>query len=333
MKEMDLMYALTDVDEKFLNREPAKKVKTPRISRVAALAAVIALVTISVCSAMLGIEYWFGHDGDGYYTIDYRYPMEPVEIHQQAYEDLADALVENLLYYQNGIEQGDFPKPDTQGLSYSDGLDRAWLYSLGLELDCLEEVEAYLGLTLNVSPEIREAVNSSFQFRSDSNLPVFVMAYGPCFDEAASEYKSTGSITPQGVGIQFHFLDGEENNWYAGLRVYIPLSTQFAEEFQPDTWYSPEGNGPYRTREYSNGSQDFLIAKLEYTEEYGDTCLAMYADGGVGYELYCCAWPTDFAKSKIGDQLLASILGTWDFDGNVCKNSEKIILSLIENIE
>jgi len=333
MKKMDLMYAMTELDDELLNRWSAAKLKRFRFSRIATFAAVLALVTMIVYSAMLGIDYWFGYDGDGYYTIDYHYSMETAVIHQAAYEDMAEALVDNHIYYQNRIECEDYTQPDTQSLEYSDALDQAWLFSLGQELNSLEEVEDYLGVDFHVSPEIRDAVNSSFQFRSETNIPVFVTAYGPCYQDAAAEFRNTGTVTPLGVKVELSFLDEEQKNWNVGLRVYIALTEDFAEQFRPDTWYSPEGSGQYRVRDYSNGSQEFMIANSEYSEEYGGVCLALYEDSGVGYELYCCTWPTDFEKSQIGKNTLAQILGSWYFDGRICTDSEEIVLPLIKGIK
>lgn len=332
MKEMDLMYAMTDLDEEFLQVRDSK-VRKNRLRKFAAVAAAAALMTVTVCSAVMGTKFQFGQDPDGYYTIDYRYPMEPVTVLPEVYEDMSKALVDGLLDYQQGIERGDYEVPDTRDLGYSKALDQEILCSLGDKFDTLDQVEDYLGVSLRVSTELREMLNTSLHISSSRFEPGLFKVYGPSYEVALEEYSNTGTVTPQGIGICAYLYDGEENNWYAGLRVYIPLTEEFATQFQPDTWYSMEGRGQYVTREYSNGSQSFVIAKVEYTEEYGDTCLALYDDGGIGYELYCCAWPTDLEKSKIGEDVLTHILGTWSFDGEVCKDSEEIILPLIENIK
>lgn len=332
MKEMDLMYAMTELDDELLERDSTAKVRRFRVSKVATIAAALALMTVTVFAAVVGINYWFGQDDDGYYTINFDFPLEPVTVNQEAYDDMAQELVNGLLYYQEGIEMGDYEEPNTQDWAYSESLDIQWLYFPIHDMGSLEEVEAYLGIDLNISPEIRAAVNGCFPVRSETHNPITLSVYGPRYEERVAEYETTGTITPHGIEIRMAMSDGGDNNWSNGFRVFIALTEEFAENFQPDPWYSAEDRGQYHTKDYSNGSQDFLIAKVDYTEEYGGICLAMYDDGGVGYYLHCETWPTDFTKNKLPDEWLRQLIGS-DFNGEVCKDSEEIVLPLIENIE
>lgn len=314
MKDMDLMTAMTDLDEDLLNHESTVRLGRQRIARIGFLAAVLTFWCVSVCGSMIGIDVWFGQDLDGYYSIDYQYPMEPVVVPAEACDDMANRLVTGLLDFCDGIQLGDYQEANTDLLDYSSALDQQILFNLEDNPMDLEKLEDYLGVDFKISTELREIINAGILYPFNGFNPGYVKVYGPRYEDAMEEYSSTGTITPQGIGLNLYLRDEEESNWYAGLRVYIPLTSQFAEQFQPDTWYAQEGMGQYHTREYSNGQMDFVIAKVDYTEEYGDTCLVFYTDGGIGYELYCCT--------------------TYDGDkGEICKNSEDIILPLIENLK
>lgn len=343
MKPMDIMKNMNDLDERYLaeaETAPAKPLKTQSFSRIAAIAAVAAVLMLTACAAAVGINYWFGQDDDGYYKIEYQYPLEPVTINQEAYDDMVQALINEMNYHNAEVEAGNYVETDTSDLEYSQRLTSAtgWMTNSPVrdkmtKMKSLEEVEAYLGIELAISPELRDAINNCYNFVEDGETPIGLGVRGLSYKEMEAEYEATGSITPQGFSIGVSLEDDETNNWYAGFRIYIPLTEEFAENFRPEPWYSGEEQGQYYTKDYSNGSQDFLIAKVDYTEEYGGTCLAFYANRGVGYELYCCAVPTDFEKSKVDYGWMVHILGWWTFDGEACKDPEEIILPLIENVK
>lgn len=311
MKEFDLLCAMTDLDDELLEWESGGKVRRFWIGKVAAFTAALALMTVTVFAAVGGIRYWFGLRGEGG-SLNVRFPLEPVTIRQEAYEELSQTLER---------QWEEVKMPNWQAFDekdYEEGkqtLLGTWGGEALNQVDNLEELEEYLGVELVVSPEMAQMIELDSEYNFGEALSGGVLLRGASYEDALKEYEATGSVTLHGIEINLCMNQGTGAVTY--VEIIIPL-TQDYMKYYPTTWvYSFEKEG--ETYEYSNGSRDFVIAKRdfsgEYGSHYGSRCVALYGEGGIGYYVNCIVDPSDRGRN-IGE-----------------KEAEEIVLPLIGNIK
>lgn len=320
MKEMDLMYAMTDLDDELLERDSGAKVRRFRATKVVAFAAALALMTVTVFAAVVGINYRAGYDGEYFNNFEFSFPYEKVTIRQEAFEEMTEKLSQDWVdwYCDDYIDlckEGNEYGPNYLGTSGPESMQN---------LKSMEELEAYLGLDLVTSPEIDTLVNDFLTGDLTEEPSINVLMRGPTWEEAYAEYEATGSVSLLGLEIDLSLNEANVND-YKTLKINIPLSEKYIEYYPTVIRGVLTWEGEYYGKEYSNGDREFVIAKRDFTEDYGGNCMALYTEGGIGYYLYCAIWPTNPAKSTVGP--------VQDPELGIFTDAEEIVLPLIENIK
>lgn len=308
MKEMDLMYAMTELDDELLERESGGKVKRFRFVKVAAVAAALALMTVTVFAAVVGVEHWFTpqDENNASVNLSYSFPYKQVVIRQEAYDELTQQLnmcwEEWIMQERCGVQCS---APDTTA-----------------RLTSMVAVEEFMGLDLLTSPEIEALANGNLAVNAVESSHITL--FGPAWDDAYAEYEERGCVSLLGIEISIS-LNEDDSNGFKYIDIIIPLDERYMEYYPDATIYGFGNIEEQLEEEYNNGSRDFLIAKKLYTDEEGAKCAALYTQDGVCYSVRAMAWPIDPAKTT--ETVLQD--SVYEF----CLDAEELVLPLIENIK
>lgn len=282
MKEMDLLRALTEIDDTLL-LEPEKKSRRYPFGggRKLLIAATAAVLLISTAFAVtLGLYTQSGQETvrlEGvsiagkpesvtYHTLDITFDLAPVRT--VAEDFLREKLKEAWVSYAYDKEAfTEIP------LTNADG-------SLFCFTSC-EEAAELLGISLCLSPELDAAVE---------HIYVTMTVTDPTF--LAEAYEAGERPLPDGLILQAPLTRSAEPTaalyarrvWEAGLTVSVPLT----ENYNGDTLrlYSSEAQGAYREQGMtSSGGTTVLLLENLPCEGYPTTGSALWCWDGIGYHV------------------------------------------------
>ena len=290
MKEFEIARALTDVsDDLLLEAENAGAPrKTVKLHRLVAVAAIIAMLTVTVGAVKYGIEYRHGRENageTGWHTLAFEYPLAPVTIRQEAYDELTEAL--NADWSENWSNEDGWQQNQPE-LHY-----RGIAEQVEERICTIGELEEYLGLDLITSPEIDESARLKWEENQAKGNGTSILIF-PCADMikyAAQEYTETGGVSLQGVVI-WVYLGESGTNAYAGLRICIPLTERFAQTYPAEVWYSEPEVGDYEVEALQITGREVLVC-TQPTDDLTKTptALALYSGDGICYYVYASAEP------------------------------------------
>lgn len=314
MKEHDIARALTEVsDDLLLEAENAGATrKTIKFHRLIAVAAIIAMLAVTVGAVSAGItrslsresaedvaekygglawEYYKDYDGSqDFEKLELALPLGVVKLPEQNLEkiraltqrlDDSDPSEEVDFYVQNHM--GHYSIPEDPFVS---------LWSL-------TDVENLLGITLDIPDPLRKAM----QLGSESdNTWVWVRIY-------ARAAETGGAPEPAKVEISFQ-LTGYATNGGVSGSITVPLTEEAAQEGMHVLHYSYESEGAIWQEEQIVGGYAVTIFGNDPEEGFDASAGAVYTSGGIGYCIsarrdadipcYSPSWPYyDSAKDMV----------------------------------
>lgn len=313
-REETLLRAIGGVDDDLIAAamEPRKK-KRPTLIRWAAVAACVCLMlTVTVGAAKWGVDWW--HDQDeryGKYTVDWRYPLAPVEVRQEAVTEL-----EKWVRWAWGV---DHRQEDGKWATWPDSDYIGAYLDSASKLRTIADLEEYLGIELTTSTAIDAdclAVPEAIDLIGLTEL----------ICDAELEYTKTGKVSPGGIQAEIN-LGYRGTNCKARLMIFIPLTQNFVDDFPAKTYWhntiagptwSEIENGHFEVKELTISGKDVVV----FSEPVDDlknsaTAMAVYSDGGIGYYLYCMAEDWEGHKNR----------------SNVYGHGEERLMELLEGLE
>ena len=305
-REEKLLRAIGDVQDYMIQEAMQKKKRVPGFRWAAVAACICLLLTVTVGAAKWGVEWWHGKD-ERYekYTVEWKYPLTPVEVREEAV-----AEIEKWVQWGWGVDG-----MDEQGIRvrWPDSYYIGAYLNRTEKIETIAELEAYLGIDLITSAGIDE----SSEVVPDS---IDVIGLTELISEAEKEYAESKHVSLGGIEVDLN-LGYSDSNTKARMKIFIPLTPNFAGTFPAkDWWYntiagptwSELENGQFEAEEHNISGKEVMVFR-EPVEDPNEasTAFAVYSDGGIGYYIYCIAedW-TGFdghsvTHSHAGDRLMA----------------------------
>lgn len=311
-REEKLLEAIGSVQD-YMVQEAMRRTKRPPAFRWTAIAACICLVlTATVGAAKWGIEWWHG-ENERYeqYTVDWKYPLAPVQIREEAVSEL-----ERWLQWGWGVDGMDeYGNRATWPDSYYIG---AYLQDAD-ELRSVADLEEYLGIDLTTSPEIDASCQSI-------GAEIDVTALTELIADAEIEYAETGRVSLGGVEVDLN-LGYLGTNCKTRMKMFIPVTENFVEDFPAKDWWfaatagtawSDYEIGQFEVEELTISGREVVIFS-DPTDDLEDcpTALAVYSDGRIGYLLYC----------------IAEDWSGYDSRTNIYRHGSERLMELLEELE
>lgn len=275
MKNIDLFYAVDGADDDMLmEAEDYFRVRSHRgLRRVALIAAVVALLTMTVYGAYSRIRlrfdekndsYWFQdfeHEGIQYTRVTFEYDLEPVEVRTQAVDFLEDMLA-----------------PCDHWLLDGDRLIPAMNYH-SHNFESLEFAENFFGVEFRLPDIVRRGEVQDREVTMDAK-PMYYPEDLPRHEGYGFSYDAElgGASVWCKIGLQEQELSG------VTVFVYLGLTEEFcARAYEASFFYAMDELGEPRIREKRIGDQEYTI--LTFPDSVDDRVTVFYVRDGVGYEL------------------------------------------------
>ena len=298
-REEMLLRAIGGVQDQMIHEAMEKK-KRPSALRWAAVAACICLMlTVTAGAAKWGVDWWQGrqmgyilHTGQDIewtfeeelgHTVEWKYPLSPVRIRQEAVDEMTKELNHWWSYRYNhdgGID------PDFADQHFTIGIG----YDAGERFSTIAELEEYLGIDLNISPEIDAAARNCME-SNDVNTWLEIAIYGDLNRDAEQEYLQTGKITLQGIHITVR-MGFSETNCKSWMDIVVPVTQKFADTYPNEVIFNVDENKPFQveTKEFS-GREVLVIRDSNEDLQLMGTVKAygVYGADGIGYCVHSLA--------------------------------------------
>lgn len=276
MKEFEIARALTDVsDDLLLEAEHAGAPrKTIKFHRLIAVAAIIAMLAVTVGAVSAGItwslsrestedvaekyggialDYYKDYDGSqDFEKLELTLPLEVVELPEQNLEQIR-ARAQRL---DDADHSGYYTIPEAPFAS---------LWSLA-------DAENLLGITLDLPDPLRKALQTTTE---DGDAAVWVKIY-------AGAAETGGAPEPAKVEISFQLTGYATNGGVTGS-ITVPLTEEAAREGMQVLHYSYESEGAFWQEEQTVGGYAVTIFGNDPEEGFDASAGAVYTSGGIGY--------------------------------------------------
>lgn len=295
MERHEIAFALTDVsDELLLEAErPCRQATFIRYRIAAALVAVMLL--ISACTTVLAEVTWEIEDVqlrseqvyvDYYQDYDeildferltYSVPLKTVKLKADAYAAVQDLLMQEWSRWQEiGKITPDLGKEHFFYDSQAD--DRGFPEGEYPDLRNFEDVEALLGITLDVSDELRRYV----RMKSDEGSFGVEILCGLTGPEVRQLVWDGGKVEPTRVVISFTLPEYYCGNGRVEGSVVIPLTDENAAEGFEIVCHSHENEGEI----WQEVRGTVMIFGNDPLEGFEGWCDAAYSSDGIAYTLF-----------------------------------------------
>ena len=298
-REEMLLRAIGGVQDDMI-REAMEKKKRPAALRWAAIAACICLMlTATVGAAKWGIEWWQGrekghilHNGQDIewtfaeelgHTVEWKYPLAPVGIRQEAVDEMTQELNRGWLSW---YDHDDWIDPEFA--------DRHFTTSIGYDAEerfsTIAELEEYLGIGLNISPEIDAAARNCME-TNDIGTWLEIELYGDLNRDAEQEYLQAGKITLHGIHITVR-MGFSETNCKSWMEIIVPVTQKFADSYPNETIFNSDENKPFQVETMAFSGREVLVIRdsnedlqlMGTVKAYG-----VYGADGIGYCVHSMA--------------------------------------------
>lgn len=339
LERNELAHAMTDLpDDLLLEAEQTVRRKKPvKFRRLVAAAAVITMLAATVYAAALGITWniqktapevhgyaqGYYKDDDGILEgeeLDYQVPLTRVELSRDSMQQLRDMLwrywqlsqtAEYIEIY--GVSpQAPFRYDSSQVDDHMQTLLERYNPTQSVEPSYtnLEQIEELLGLTLDISPELREAARNT-----QSGISLCI--YTDCtYQEAARMIEE--KVFPEPVSLSIHFtLAGHAGNGQTYCHIVIPLTEEDAQKGMSGGHYSYEKEGAIWQTVETFGGREVCFFGNDPQLGYKGFCKAVYATETGGYILHSDIESPDSGRS---------------FPKPIYDTAKEMLLPLIENL-
>lgn len=334
MDHHDIAFALTDLSDDLLleAQAPASKTAHIKFRRIAAVAAIIALLAVTVGAAAAGIvwnvapesmtgeglalNYYKDYDGSlAFDKLEYTVPLEQVELAPENLQKLRNILyrywqltqLEDYAKTHDAAPEAEFVFDAWELGSYMQHFVSAFGLSqtLGPSFNTLEDVEEQLGVELAVPEELQTAIREEAEDYGYFGLQMRI--YTGLTVSQVNERK--GKVEPTRVVISWQLSDWCRNGTITGS-VSIALTEENAQAGVQGLCYSYEKEGKIWQEEQTVGGRNVAIFGNDPQAGYEGWCEAVYTDGGIAYSIdarrdadvpnYTPPWPSyDTAKEMV----------------------------------
>lgn len=305
----ELAHALTELpNELLLEAENAGRRRKPvKFHRIAAVAAIVAMLAVTVGAAAVGInwkiepeqnttegyaqDYYKDYDGVlDFEKLEYTIPLEVVELPEKHNRELWNVLYRhwNLMQREDYRHTHDYT-PEYLFEYNSSDVDFYMnhfltVYGTGLEYEpgftTIEEVEELLGMELAVSQELREALRRETGSSTPYSLTVRIKT-GLTMAEAG-ELVHEAPLEPTEIIINFQ-LDRFCGNGRITGAIVIPLMEETAQEGIQGLHYSYEKEGTIWQEEQTVAGRNVTLFGNDPETGYDGWSEAVYTQDGIGY--------------------------------------------------
>lgn len=307
MKDYEIARALTDVsDDLLMEAEQAGRTRRPvGFRRIAAVAAIIAMLAVTAGAAAMGITWNIKkveHEGSGYAQdyyqdydgvldgeeLDYQLPLTRVELSGEAMQRIRDILwrywnltrTEEYVQIYDLAAQSAFVYDSSDVDSYMETYLSRYNPTQSVEpsYTTLEQVEELLGITLDISPELREAARTT---KYGISLRI---GTGCTVEETEKQIEEKNF--PEPVWISIHFeLKGYAGNGQVTGTIVLPLAEAEAQKGISGITFSHENEGPIWQVTETHGSREVCFFGNDPKVGFEGFCRAVYATDCGGYIL------------------------------------------------
>ena len=285
MKRIDFLKELNEIDDDLLldAELPLKREKHIPFKKIGVQAALIVLVLCLIPATVLAVtigvrilvsqeeipnysDYLTGgflHIDSKVTTIEYELAPHPIEVPLQWEEKLTDAW-KGFPYDHSNFTGIDLKDADGRRINFGS----------------ISDVEKLLGTSLTSSSELEQITQGAY---------VTLAITDP--DRAALQLRTEGIVSPDGVLVYLPFRNHKETGLdpdvvdYCGLRVFIPLTEDFAQRYAEHAVLSGVDQQEFdQSRFYSSGNVEVILLENHWQEEY-DTPrgYAAWEKDGIGY--------------------------------------------------
>ena len=285
MKRIDFLKELNEIDDDLLldAELPLKREKHIPFKKIGVQAALIVLVLCLIPATVLAV------------TIGVR-----ILVSQEEIPNYSDYLTGGFLHIDSKVTTIEYelaPHPIVVPLQWEEKLTDAWKgfpYDhsnfTGIDLKDAEgrrinfgsisDVEKLLGTSLTSSSELEQITQGAY---------VTLAITDP--DRAGLQLRTEGIVSPDGVLVYLPFRNHKETGLdpdvvdYCGLRVFIPLTEDFAQRYAEHAVLSGVDQQEFdQSRFYSSGNVEVILLENHWQEEY-DTPrgYAAWEKDGIGY--------------------------------------------------
>ncbi len=313
LERNELARAMTDLsDDLLLEAEQAvRPKKVIKFRRFVAAAAVIALLTMTVGAVSLGIRWkvepesgeklveQYGELAWDYYKdhgetmnfekLEYAIPLGRVELPESAMMRLRNILYRhwNLTQLQNYQQLTEVSEDTPFFFDASDVdfylQDFADAYGVSQDVDpcfeTLEDVEALLGMKLQVPDALREAIRKEAE-KYGSGLSLRILT-GKTYAQVREQ---KGNAEPIAVIVNWQ-LSGYCTNGTVNGFISIPLTVERAQKGIQGLHYSYEKEGAIWQEEQNIGKRTVTLFGNAPEEGYDGWAKAIYIQDGIGYRI------------------------------------------------
>lgn len=315
MERNKLIRAMTELpDDLLLEAEQVSCRRKPVIfRRVAAVAAVAAMLAVTVYAAVAGItwnvdkepveavvekygdiawDYYKDYDGtQEFEKLEYTVPLEKVQLKESCYREMEELLRR----YWNMAQRADYGQsfdlaPEQEIVFDSDDVEIFFgsLISQYLTMDrevvifrTLEDVEEVLGVKLAVTDQLRSAIRSASERGWDHVLSLRIYTGVTVGQMLESEC----TLTPERVVINYQ-LGGYCTNGRVSGTISIPLTEESARQGLQGLHYSYEKEGPIWQEQQTVGGQGLMLFGNDPEAGYDGWAIGVYTDNGIGYTIH-----------------------------------------------
>ena len=285
MKRIDFLKELNEIDDDLLldAELPLKREKHIPFKKIGVQAALIVLVLCLIPATVLAVtigvrilvsqeeipnysDYLIGgflHIDSKVTTIEYELAPHPIDVPLQWEEKLTDAW-KGFPYDHSNFTGIDLKDADGRRINFGS----------------ISDMEKLLGTSLTSSQELEQITQGAY---------VTLAITDP--DRAGLQLRTEGIVSPDGVLVYLPFRNHKETGLdpdvvdYCGLRVFIPLTEDFAQRYAEHAVLSGVDQQEFdQSRFYSSGNIEVILLENHWQEEY-DTPrgYAAWEKDGIGY--------------------------------------------------
>lgn len=333
LERNELARAMTELpDDLLLEAERTDfRRRSVKFRRLAAVAAVIALLAVTVCAVSMGIswtvdkesgetvvsrfggialEYYKDYDGtQSFEKLEFTVPLEKVELKKESLTDLGTFLNRwwNLTRYTDAAWVRNAPLEWEVVGEFDGGIGKYMTADQKeLRFESLEDVEQLLGMELAVPDTVREAIRSETETGLDHVLSLRIHA-----GVTVAQAQTADALEPVRVVVHYRLNQYCTNGQVTGS-ITIPLTAEAASAGLHEISYSYEKEGAIWQEEQTIGGRDLMIFGNDPEMGYDGWCDAVYTSDGIGYSIsarrdadiphYSPGWP-NYASAR--DMLLS----------------------------
>ena len=290
MNSIDFLKELNEIDDELLMNAELPPKRKPYIYKIgvnamAVILILLCLMPVTVVAVVITVRTQVSKEEFPNYedylmgglisidskvtTIEYELSTHNIEIPQQWEEKLTDAWKAFPYTYDNFT-----------------GIDLKDIEGKRINFGGIKQIEELLEISLTDSKELERIT-----------LGAYVTLVITDQERAAVQFRTEGTVTPDGVLVYLPFSNDEENGLcpdtvdYLGLQIFIPLTEPFVDKYAEYCVMSGVNKQDLnKSSFFSSGNIEIILLENSWQEKYdAPRAYAAWEQGGIGYlvELKC----------------------------------------------